>query len=200
MLGCLTGILFSCSEDDLNQLDENQEKLHHHNVSKEKVTFQDMKRFLEKHSNYSLPSSLSFSLNKGENQYITHIDSTKITQIVNDSITSFTLHINTVDDELYAFSNLVIKSSNGKVQEFIYHYNPTTEWLSTYNSGIYLPYDGDLEITNASGQKIAPGPCETLVSIRIPCTGNSETCPCTDGSGQVLYVTREVYIELTYGY
>ena len=198
LLVCLTGILLSCSEDDVNKPHDHHEHSEY-GMRKNKVSFQNMKDFLSKESS-SLPFSLNLSLSKGESSYITAIDSTNITQIVIGDVTTFTLHVNTLDDGLYTFSNLIIKSHNGQTQEYVLHYNPTQEWLSAYNSGVRLPYDGTLNITDINGNetnieggtqsqgRFGTGPCETLVIIRIPCYGTS--CPCTDGNGQEFYIIQ----------
>lgn len=77
LLVCLTGILLSCSEDDVNKPHDHHEHSEY-GMRKNKVSFQNMKDFLSKESS-SLPFSLNLSLSKGESSYITAIDSTNIT-------------------------------------------------------------------------------------------------------------------------
>lgn len=188
LLLCFTAFLFSCLEDDLNKSHDHNNHAEH-KMRMKKVSFHDMKSYLLKHTNSTLPASLDPSFNKGGDAFITAIDTTNISQITSGDVTTFTLYVNTLDDELYAYSNLVIKLHNGQTEESILHYNPTQEWQAAYNSGERLPYDGDLTITDIYGEEIeravAGGTC--MLEITLACYGAS--CPCTDGNGQVFYVT-----------
>src|SRR5690606_10624728 len=117
------------------------------------------------------------------------------TQITDGTLNSFTLHINTIDDELYQYSNLVIKSYNGQIEEYIFHYNPTAEWQAAFDAGERLDYEGELVITDIEGNELnidenegvfnrnSSGNC--MLAIRVACYGSS--CPCTDGNGQTFY-------------
>ena len=191
LLVFILGIAFSCSEDDFS---ESEHSSHHleQNMRKNKVTFAEMKQFLKEHSNKnSLPKSLSVS-GKNGNSYITSIDSTSVTFITVDNVASFTLRINTLDDENYGFSNLVVKSYNGQTEEYIYHYNPDAEWLTAFNSGEKRDYEGEIFVTDIDGNNLSSftnyskGTIGALcfATIEIPCYGSE--CPCTDGNGQTI--------------
>jgi len=192
----MAGVLFSCTEDDLSKPAHNHENLENHHVKKTKVGFQEMKNYIFKHTSSLFPASLTPSFSKDRDAYITAIDSTGITQISDGNVTSFTLHVNTLDDELYAYSNLVIKIYNGQTEEFIYHYNPTADWQSAFDMGEILPYEGEFYIADTSGETVDPalssasgrmgGSGNCPISLWVPCYGPS--CPCTNGEGMTYWL------------
>ena len=191
LLVFILGIVFSCSEDDFTDSGHSSHHLEQ-NMRKNKVTFAEMKQFLKEHSNNSsLPKSLAVA-DKNGNSYITSIDITNVTFITDDNVASFTLRINTLDDENYGFSNLVVKSYNGQTEEYIYHYNPDAEWLTAFNSGEKRDYEGEIFVTDIDGNNLSSftnyskGTIGALcfATIEIPCYGSE--CPCTDGNGQTI--------------
>lgn len=93
-------------------------------MKKNKVSFQDMKSYLLHHTASSTPTSIENLHNKDGDAFIIAIDTTNIVQIIYGDVTTFTLHVNTLDDELYAYSNLVVKLHNGQTEESVLHYNP----------------------------------------------------------------------------
>lgn len=186
---CIAGILFSCSEDDLSK--SNNPHDHVGIESKmNKVSLQEMKNFLKEQNKGLFPKSIDASLNKDASIYITKIDSTQVVQITYGDITTFTLYVETLDKENYAYSNLVLKYYNGELKEYVFHYNPTVEWQSAHAAGEKLPYDGELIITDIYGEETQEETGKMsgcMLEVRVACYGDS--CPCTDGNGQTFYIT-----------
>ncbi len=198
LLLCVAGILFSCSEDEgLYKHATEQETALKSGYKKSIVSFEDMKSKLSLSKGRAL-SLFSNLANKGGDDYIQKIDSIYIIQFSNDSLTTFTMGVSTLDDENYSYSNLIIRLMDGETEEFIAHYSPTEEWQTAHNNGEYLPYEGTLHVTNTDGISIldnneesSQGKLSTcyfaLESEHVECTGNSNTCPCTDGNGTTNY-------------
>lgn len=187
MLICILGLVFSCSQEDF------ADTAHSHNAGHNqmnKVSFEEMQNFIKQNTKGTLPRSLSTILNKGSESYIAGIDSTQITQIVYDGVTTFTLPVTTSDNEKYVFSDLIFNIKNGVLQEYIYHYNPTENWLAEFNAGNRIDYEGDLIISDTNGTEISSikstGGTNCFMLVDIPCYGPS--CPCSDGNGQSFYV------------
>ncbi|SMC78839.1 hypothetical protein [Moheibacter sediminis] len=176
-------VMFSCKEDDLETRGHEHAE---HSMKKNKVSFQKMKSYLLYHTDSSLPAYFEPAYSRGNDAFVTAVDTTSIVQIVSGDITTFTLHVNTLDDELYAYSNLVIRLEEGKITESILHYNPTADWQTAYNRGERLPYEGDLTVTDINGEARGTGGAGCMLEIQIACYGGS--CPCTDGNGQTIYV------------
>lgn len=84
-----TIFMVSCSEEEYGKSIEQHEQ----HVKMNKVSFQEMKDFLNQNVNH-FPTSLNITFAKGDSNYITEIDSTNITQVINEDTTTFTLHIN----------------------------------------------------------------------------------------------------------
>lgn len=172
ILLCFLTIVFSCKVDDLTDLDNSQHS--EHNARMNRVSFGEMKKYLNENGNGFSPQSLNTVFNKSSENYITDIDSTLITKIVYHDFTTFTIHINTKDDDKYKFSNLIINLKNGELQEYIYHYNPTENWLAQFNSGNKIDYEGDLVVSDIEGNGSQSNRC--AMTISIPCYGYE--CPC----------------------
>ena len=103
----LTNFAFSCSEDDQNNPSTNfNDANRHQNAKKENVNIQQMKSYIKEYTDLSFLLPLNPELNKGVD-YIEYIDSTNITKISYNGITTFTLFVNTLDDEFYNYSNLI---------------------------------------------------------------------------------------------
>lgn len=192
---CLAGLLFSCLEDGEISKHEDVHEKPHIGYKRSIVDFQEMKSklSLSKGRAISLFSNLA---NKGGDDYILAIDSTYVIQFSNDSLTTFTMGVSTLDDENYSYSNLIIRLMDGETEEFIAHYSPTDEWQTAHNNGEYLPYEGTLQVTDADGVSIldnneegSQGKLSTcyfaLESEYVECYGS--TCPCTDGNGTTNY-------------
>ncbi len=148
-----------------------------------------MKNILKKANYITLPASLELMNEEKNNLYITKIDSSQITWISYEGVTSFTFHINTLDDKKYNFSNLVIKLYQDKIEEYIFHYTPTEQWQLNFDSGEKLNYEGELLITDIQGNQISNNKgigASCMMIVDVPCYGAS--CPCTDGNGQTFYV------------
>lgn len=185
---CFLSMLFSCNHDE-----DLMESKHYHTTEDtrmNKVSFQEMKNFIKKNAIGTFPSSLNAIFNKGSDPYITNIDSTQITQISYDGVVTFTLPVKTIDEGKYTFSDLIFNIKNGEVKEYIYHYNPSENWIAEFNSGNKMDYEGELVITDTVGNELS----RTLgtmcfMAVDIPCYGTS--CPCTDGNGQTIYVKVE---------
>lgn len=189
LLICIAGILFSCKEDEGILKHEPNEKAHH-GYKRSMVTFQDMTAKLSAAKSIALFGNMA---NKGEDDYIRAIDSTYIIQFSNDTLTTYTLRVSTLDDENYSYSNLIIRLIDGETEEFVAHYTPTPEWQAAHMNGEVLPYEGTLELTDTTGVKIgenADNGTESKVSatcgfglepVWTDCHGAS--CPCTDGGG-----------------
>lgn len=127
MLLCFLTIVFSCKDDDLRDLNHTHNSSHQTKMNK--VSFEEMQNFIKENAKGIFPKSLNLISNKGSEIYITDIDSTQITQIYYEGITTFTLPVKTRDEDKYVFSDLIFNIKNGELQEYIYHYNPSEHWL-----------------------------------------------------------------------
>lgn len=183
LLLCFSVFCFSCSDDDKFRASveqENAEKGYKRSI----VSFKEMKLKLSSLDGKAI-SLFSNAAHKGGDDYIQSIDSTYIIQFTNDTLTTYTLRVSTLDDENYSYSNLIIRSLNGETEEFIAHYAPTETWQEAHDSGEYLEYDGVFELTDVDGEKIGSNVegkgttmyCTFSVEPNItPCYG--ESCPC----------------------
>lgn len=184
--------IFSCtreySTEANNRIEDNT------NAWVGKVNFQEMENFIQKNTKKQIPNYLKLhNLGKRTEQYITDIDTTDIIKVVHDSITSFTIKVNTLSDKDFTFSNLVINVKNNKIEEYIYHYKPEAQWLRAYIAGEENNYEGVLKITDIDGNdtrktysRQASTPTTCMVYIHVPCYGSG--CPCTDYNGVTYYM------------
>ena len=184
--------IFSCtreySTEANNRIEDNT------NAWVGKVNFQEMENFIQKNTKKQIPNYLKLhNLGKRTEQYITDIDTTDIIKVVHDSITSFTIKVNTLSDKDFTFSNLVINVKNNKIEEYIYHYKPEAQWLRAYIAGEENNYEGVLKITDIDGNdtrktysRQASTPTTCMVYIHEPCYGSG--CPCTDYNGVTYYM------------
>lgn len=182
MLICITGILFSCKEDE-GVLKHHSHKDHSPKYKRSIVNFHDMKAKLSENSGESLALFNNVSSRGGED-YIQEIDTTYIIEYSNDTLSTYTLRVSTLDDDKYSYSNLIIRTFNNQTEEFIAHYIPTAEWQLSHDNGDYLPYDGQFDLTDTQG-RIKTNCGFATEANRIPCTGSSTTCPCNDGNGYI---------------
>lgn len=179
---CLTGITFSCSEDDYS---------HQHTelemgtlFQKRTISFAEMKNKLSGKDVKSLALGIA---NKGGDDYIVSIDSTAVTEIINDSLTTYTLRVYTQDEENYAYSNLIIKEVNSEIEEYIAHYTPTPEWQAAYDSGNYTDYQGEIAMSDTDGNDLGEtgkSPCTFSIESAMVCTCEGHimgdpVCTCT---------------------
>lgn len=146
-------ILFSCKEDDFGPAHhEKKESGYKRSI----VSYQDMKAKLASGSEEAL-ALFSDVANKGGDNYIQFIDSSYIVQFTNDTLTTYTMKITTLDEANYSFSNLVIKLQDGVTEESVIHYSPTREWQDAYNIGQRIPYTGDVNVVDTQGNSKAAG-------------------------------------------
>lgn len=101
-------VLNSCYDDEFQIPSESKDSF-----QKRIVSFAEMKAKL-KTKNIEPLGILPDVANKGKEDYIQAIDSTYIIEYSNDSLITYTIKVNTLDDEYYEFSNLVIKIENNK--------------------------------------------------------------------------------------
>lgn len=183
---CVAGILFSCSEDEGIQKQEDVHEKSHNGYKRSIASFEDMRSKLSSTNSQAL-SLFSNLSNKGGDDYIVAVDSTTVIEISNDSLTTYTLRVYTKDEENYAYSNLVIKETNGETEEYIIHYNPTSEWQAEYDAGNYPDYQGEVRMTDIDGND-AGGNNKTLCTFSIEtvvvctCEGHIQpdtNCSCT---------------------
>lgn len=140
-------VLNSCYDDEFQIPSESKDSF-----QKRIVSFAEMKAKL-KTKNIEPLGILPDVANKGKEDYIQAIDSTYIIEYSNDSLITYTIKVNTLDDEYYEFSNLVIKIENNKTEKFILHYNPSDEWMYNFlNYGTYDNYEGELQLTDTQGR------------------------------------------------
>lgn len=179
-------VLNACAGEDLAELHSSHAE---QNATMHRVSFDEMNKYFNENGVVT-PKSLDSAYNKGTDSYITDIDSASITKITLDNITTFTMRINTPDDSKYEFSNLIIELKNGIKEEYIYHYNPTEEWQSSYEAGEKADYEGELTITDVEGTVVFFGKSTLgtvcFMAVDIPCYG--PFCPCSDGNGQTIMV------------
>ncbi len=188
LLLCVVGVLFSCSEDEGIKTKEAHDKSHKMGYKKSIVSFEDMKAKLSSTNGQAL-SLFSNIANKGGDDYIQAIDSSYIIQYGNDTLTTYTMRVSTIDDENYSYSNLIIRSKNGETEEFIAHYSPTEVWQMAHNNGEYLPYEGSVLIVNSNGKDIL-GNDETAGKTIVTCTYSIEPIydpdGCSCGGGTII--------------
>lgn len=193
LLICIIGILFSCKEDE-GVLNPHSHEKSHQEYKRSIVSFQDMKAKLENSSGLSVVLFNNVS-SRGGDDYIQKIDSSYILQLTNDTLTTFTMKVITKDEEDYAYSNLIIRTFNGKTEEFIAHYSPTTEWQEAHDNGEDLEYEGAFDLFDTNGNPILIGSEEGSEARGGGCWGiettweacYGATCPCTDGNGTITY-------------
>lgn len=192
---CLAGLLFSCLEDGEISKHEDVHEKPHIGYKRSIVDFQEMKSKLSLSKGQAL---LLFSnvANKGGDDYIHSIDSTYIIQYSNDTLTTFTMGVSTLDDGNYSYSNLIIRLMDGETEEFIAHYSPTEEWQTAHDNGEYLPYEGNLYLTNSQGFSILDDSENgtqgklSLCHFELETTWEAcygEGCPCPDYNGMTYY-------------
>lgn len=192
---CLAGLLFSCLEDGEISKHEDVHEKPHIGYKRSIVDFQEMKSKLSLSKGQAL---LLFSnvANKGGDDYIHSIDSTYIIQYSNDTLTTFTMGVSTLDDGNYSYSNLIIRLMDGETEEFIAHYSPTEEWQTAHDNGEYLPYEGNLYLTNSQGFSILDDSENgtqgklSLCHFELETTWEAcygEGCPCLDYNGMTYY-------------
>lgn len=174
-------ILFSCKEDDFGPA--HHEK-HETGYKRSIVSYQDMKAALSSTSGQSV--LFTNLVHKGGENYIQAIDSSYIVQFTNDTLTTYTMRVRTLDDGKYTYSNLIVRSFNGKTEEFVAHYSPTEDWQAAHDNGEYEPYEGLFKLTDINGEDIAGKGATLYCTFSVepnitPCFGSS--CPCPDGNG-----------------
>lgn len=138
--------------------------------------------------------------NKAGDDYIVSIDSTAVTEIINDSLTTYTLRVYTQDEENYAYSNLIIKEVNSEIEEYIAHYTPTPEWQAAYDSGNYTDYQGEIAMSDTDGNDLGEtgkSPCTFSIESAMVCTCEGHimgdpVCTCTT-------FTNYYYLKMTCG-
>lgn len=152
-----------------------------------------MENFIQKNTKKQIPNYLKLhNLGKRTEQYITDIDTTDIIKVVHDSITSFTIKVNTIPDKDFTFSNLVINVKNNKIEEYIYHYKPEAQWLRAYIAGEENNYEGVLKITDIDGNDkknlFKTSQYANNMHGLHSCTLLWSGCPCTDYNGVTYYI------------
>lgn len=186
--------LHSCSEDDYLSKAESQ-KESYNSYKRSIVSFDDMRTQLSSSSGEVL-SLFNNIANKGGGEYIQEIDTTHIIQYTNDTLTTYTMRVVTLDEDNYSYSNLLIKSLNGETEEVVVHYKPTNEWQEAHDTGDYLPYDGLLDVTDIYGTSLDEDPnvqgrgkitCSYSIEI-IYVGGNCDSCPKNVVSSYILHV------------
>lgn len=195
LLICLTGITFSCSEDDYNHQGTDTEL--GTNFQKRTITFNEMKEKLNGKDVKILKRDI---VKKGGDDYIVSIDSTYVTEIINDSLVTYTLRVYTKDEENYTYSNLVIKNLNDDVEEYIIHYIPTPEWQIAYNAGNHIDYQGEIILTDTNGNNIegtSKAPCTFSIESVVVCTCEGHVQP--DTSCTCTTFTDYYYLKMTCG-
>lgn len=174
LLLCVAGLLISCSEDDVRQEHEHEHSVETGLLQKKMISFDELKLKL---SNKPIKSLTSGMINKGGDDYIQSIDSTNIMEISLDSVTTYTLKVNTLDDAHNYLSNLIIKEEGDSILEVIVHYQPTAEWINAFENNTLLDYEGEIAVVNTEGESLS----NTEVSGKIECSFSIEsysTCTC----------------------
>lgn len=197
------GVLFSCSEDEGIFPNDNVHEQSYSGYKRAIVSFDDMKTKISS-TNGQTFSLFSDITHKGENNYILEIDSTYIIQYSNDTLTTYTMRVRTIKDELYLYSNLIVKVVNGDVEEYVAHYMPTEAWQEAHNNNEYLPYEGDgvlIELTeNESGEnqgKLGNMVCNFSTEPIYQCAAGNPHGPddpnCQVGGGVIIGYNVHVY-------
>lgn len=180
LLLCVVGLVFSCSEDDSLKGIPEKEKAGT-GYKRSVISFHDMKAKLSGSPGKSL-SLFSNIANKGGDDYILEIDSTYIIEYSNDTLTTYTMKVSTLDDELYSFSNLIIKLSNGEAEEYVSHYSPSAAWQAAHDSGEYLPYEGELALVDLNGEDTLPQGKAVYCSFSLEPIYDPDGCSCGGGT------------------
>lgn len=124
-------ILSGCQMDDVIT-DHNSKEAPTNLYKKSYITFKQLQNNLKNKENFECFENVTqiFSpLNKGSERggYITEIDSSKIVVFESEDIITYTLKVNTTDEEFIGFTNLLIAEHN---DNFSYIY------LNTYHHKI----------------------------------------------------------------
>lgn len=188
-----TFLFVSCQKEESEVVD-----VHRHskeqNYSRSNINFEDFKaNFLDKHENKIRNHFLPHG-NKGGDDYILDINTDRIVEFTNDSVSTYTLNVVTSDQDYESFTNLIYFENNNNVGEVIMKYTPTAGWLSELSNGNKLPFSGTLSIMSSDGEVMQtdefvdgvpqgrPSPCVfSAFPIWVDCHGSD--CPCTDGGG-----------------
>ena len=184
-------VITSCVEDDnLSKSIDTKQNL----LKREVISLSMMSKQLSL-QNLTLP----ILANKNNlDSFITEIDSTNIIKFSTDSITSYTIKIKTKTSSNSTFSNLIIKVQNNTIQKYIINYSPSENWMSSYNKGVKLPYEGFFEVTDIFGyntsnktKQSCSWHLEEVIANDCGCSGGDYiegyvlviNCPSTGGGG-----------------
>jgi len=172
-------LILSCSEDDSKQAlqdDHSAETGHYH---KGIISFAELKSKLNDKPVRLLAAGLS---GRGGEDYIQSVDSTNIIEITYGDLTTYTLNVHTLDDEEYYLSNLIIREEADSILEVIVHYQPSLNWITEFEAGNYLEYDGEIKVVDTEGEDFS----EDDTTGKMYCTFSVETTStCTCGPAHV---------------
>lgn len=198
-------ILSGCQMDDVIT-DHNSKEAPTNLYKKSYITFKQLQNNLKNKENFECFENVTqiFSpLNKGSERggYITEIDSSKIVVFESEDIITYTLKVNTTDEEFIGFTNLLIAEHNDNISVYLFKYLPSQNWINSISTENKIPYEGIVSLLTFDGNllatleiidgvstmievesKSATTTCTfTAIPIWIDCYGSF--CPCPDGNG-----------------
>jgi hypothetical protein len=185
--------LLSCQKEEATSIKE-----HNHGIeqkySKSNIDFDTFKmKFLDRYEN-QIADHFSPLGNKGGDDYIVEVNTDRIIEFTNDSISTYTFNVVTSDQDYESFTNLIYFERDNQVGEVIFKYSPTEEWINELANGNKAPFSGTLSLMSTEGEVIQAdevidgvpqgkvAPCLfSAIPIWVDCYGAS--CPCPDGNG-----------------
>ncbi len=121
LLICFTGIMFSCSEDDVTPINNDQLNYQENQISfKNFLELEGQNPKIKEIQKYFQSYSLHGSNKDGDN-INWEIDTTRITQIITDALTTYTFGVIEYDS-VQGFRNVIIRNQNNNTQAFLVHY------------------------------------------------------------------------------
>jgi hypothetical protein len=190
----LLGIIVnSCQIEDFVQKEMN-ENLERVNFKKRTINFEEFSKIYKGSENVKRQL-----FSRSNSNYITSIDSSKVLLFEGENFNTYTFKVNSSNNEVSSFDNLIIKEQKGNTSALIVNYKPSEQWINEANSGTAEGFDGFVKVKSITGEVysdilftnnqptiLTQRSCTTIVvPLWMPCFG--ELCPCTDGNGTYGY-------------
>jgi len=112
----------------------------------------------------------------GTNEFILYIDTSRIIEYSNDSISTYTMTVITSDQDTEKFTNIVLKEDKGEVTTYLMRYTPTEQWKEDALNGEKGPFSGVISILNNDGVVLFEAEVEDYMEIN---STSFSTCSAT---------------------